>query len=43
MLDFYSSSRRNGGRIASYVTGVAKLPLLLTPLTYIHAGNAEEG
>lgn len=35
--------RRANRRIASYVTVCAKLPLLLTLLTYIPVGNAEEG
>jgi uncharacterized protein len=41
--DFCSYSRRANRRIASYVTVCAKLPLLLTLLTYIPVGNAEEG
>ncbi|PKM35927.1 MAG: hypothetical protein CVV06_13680, partial [Gammaproteobacteria bacterium HGW-Gammaproteobacteria-10] len=40
---FCSVARRENRRIASYVTVFAKLPLLLTPLTYIHVGNAATG
>jgi hypothetical protein len=40
---FCSVARRENRRIASYVTVFAKLPLLLTPLTYIHVGNTASG
>ncbi|QCW82735.1 hypothetical protein EQU24_11165 [Methylotuvimicrobium buryatense] len=42
-LLFCSRARRENRRIASYVTVFAKLPLLLTPLTYIHVGKAAIG
>ena len=40
---FCSVARRENRRIASYVTVFAKLPLLLTPLTYIHVVNTATG
>jgi len=35
--------RRNDAGLVILIQVIAKLPLLLTPLTYIHVGNKEDG